>query len=194
MRLVTSVAAAALALLAAAQPAAADAAYEAFGTRGRAQDVKRTIDIVMRDNSYQPQRIQVRAGETVRFRVRNAGELLHEFNIGTAAMHQQHQREMQAMFESGMMSATSKDAMAGMDHSKMPGMNHGAMGHGGMSHGSMNHGSAPMRHDDPNAVLVDPGKTEEMVFKFTKATTLEFACNIPGHYESGMVGSVTFSR
>lgn len=163
-------------------PAVADSAYQAFGTRGRAQDVKRTIDVVMRDNSYQPQRIQVRAGETVRFRVRNAGELLHEFNIGTAAMHQQHQREMQAMFDSGMMSATSKDAMAGMDHSKMPGMNHGAMNHGAM------------RHDDPNAVLVDPGKTEEMIFKFTKAATLEFACNIPGHYESGMVGKVDFAR
>jgi uncharacterized cupredoxin-like copper-binding protein len=192
MRLVTSIAAAALAVVAVAAqtgPAAADSAYQAFGDRGRAQDAKRTVDIVMRDNSYQPQRIQVRAGETVRFRVRNTGELLHEFNIGTAVMHQQHQREMQAMFDSGMMSATSKDAMAGMDHSKMPGMNHGAMGHGGM-----NHGGAPMSHDDPNAVLVNPGKTEEMVFKFTKATELEFACNIPGHYESGMVGNVVFQR
>jgi uncharacterized cupredoxin-like copper-binding protein len=192
MRFATSFAATVLALTAVAaqiQPAAADSAYQAFGTRGRAQDVRRTVDIVMQDNTYQPQRIQVRAGETVRFRVRNAGELLHEFNIGTAAMHQQHQREMQAMFESGMMSATSKDAMAGMDHSKMPGMNHGAMGHGGM-----NHGAAPMRHDDPNAVLVNPGKTEEMIFKFTKAANLEFACNIPGHYEAGMVGNVVFQR
>ena len=192
MRLVTSVAAAALALLAVAGqtwPAAADQSYQEFGTLGRAQDVKRTIDIVMRDNSYQTQRIQVRAGETIRVRVRNAGELLHEFNIGTAAMHQQHQREMRAMFESGMMSATRKDAMAGMDHSSMPGMNHGAMGHGGM-----NHGGAAMRHDDPNAVLVNPGQTEEMIFKFTKAAELEFACNVPGHYESGMVGNVVFSR
>ncbi|MBC9175980.1 cupredoxin domain-containing protein [Pseudoroseomonas ludipueritiae] len=192
MRLATSIAAAALAAVAVAAqtlPAAADSAYQAFGDRGRAQEVKRTVDIVMRDNSYQPQRLQVRAGETVRFRVRNAGELLHEFNIGTAVMHQQHQREMQAMFDSGMMSATSKDAMAGMDHSKMPGMNHGAMGHGGM-----NHGGAPMSHDDPNAVLVNPGQTEEMVFQFTKATELEFACNVPGHYESGMVGNVVFQR
>jgi len=192
MRFATSFAATVLAVAAVVvqiQPAAADSAYQAFGTRGRAQDVKRTIDIVMRDNSYQPQRIQVRAGETIRFRVRNAGELLHEFNIGTAAMHQQHQREMQVMFESGMMSATSKDAMAGMGHSKMPGMNHSSMGHG-----SMNHGAAPMRHDDPNAVLVNPGQTEEMIFKFTKSAALEFACNVPGHYESGMMGNVVFSR
>jgi uncharacterized cupredoxin-like copper-binding protein len=192
MRLVTSTMAATLAIVAVAAqtgPAAADSAYQAFGDRGRAQDAKRAVDIVMRDNSYQPQRIQVRAGETVRFRVRNTGELLHEFNIGTAAMHQQHQREMQAMFDSGMMSATSKDAMAGMDHSKMLRMNHGATGHGGM-----NHGGAGISHDDPNAVLVNPGKTEEMIFKFTKTTELEFACNVPGHYESGMVGNVVFSR
>lgn len=170
-------------------PAVADSAYQAFGTRGRAQDVKRTIDVVMRDNSYQPQRIQVRAGETVRFRIRNAGELLHEFNIGTAAMHQQHQREMQAMFESGMMTATSMAPMANMDHSKMPNMDHSNMGHGNMGHGNM-----PMRHDDPNALLVEPGKTGEMIFKFTRPATLEFACNIPGHYESGMVGKVDFAR
>lgn len=170
-------------------PAVADSAYQAFGIRGRAQDVKRTIDVVMRDNSYQPQRIQVRAGETVRFRIRNAGELLHEFNIGTAAMHQQHQREMQAMFESGMMTATSMAPMANMDHSKMPNMDHSNMGHGNMGHGNM-----PMRHDDPNALLVEPGKTGEMIFKFTRPATLEFACNIPGHYESGMVGKVDFAR
>ncbi|MFC4168636.1 cupredoxin domain-containing protein [Teichococcus aestuarii] len=170
-------------------PAVADSAYQAFGTRGRAQDVKRTIDVVMRDNSYQPQRIQVRAGETVRFRIRNAGELLHEFNIGTAAMHQQHQREMRAMFESGMMTATSMAPMANMDHSKMPNMDHSNMGHGNMGHGNM-----PMRHDDPNALLVEPGKTGEMIFKFTRPATLEFACNIPGHYESGMVGKVDFAR
>lgn len=192
MRLVTSVVAAVLAVVAIAahtRPAAADRSYQEFGTRGSALDARRTVDIVMRDNSYQTQRIQVRAGETVRFRVRNAGEFLHEFSIGTAAMHQQHQREMQAMFESGMMSATRKDAMAGLAHSSMQGMNHGAMGHG-----SMNHGGAAMRHDDPNAVLVNPGQTEEMIFKFTKAADLEFACNIPGHYESGMVGNVVFSR
>ena len=33
-----------------------------------------------------------------------------------------------------------------------------------------------------------------MIFKFTKAAELEFACNVPGHYESGMVGNVVFSR
>lgn len=161
---------------AAATPAMASSAYEAFGARGRAQDVRRTIDVVMRDNTYEPQRIQVRAGETIRFRIRNEGQLLHEFNIGTAAMHVEHQREMQMMFDHGMMTATGLRETANMDHSRM------------------GHGSMPMRHDDPNAALVEPGKTGEIIFRFTRAADLEFACNVPGHYQAGMVGRVVFTR
>ena len=48
-----------------------------------------------------------------------------------------------------------------------------------------------MEHDDPNAKSVDPGKTAEMVWRFTKTGTFEFACLIPGHREAGMHGSVT---
>ena len=48
-----------------------------------------------------------------------------------------------------------------------------------------------MEHDDPNAKSVDPGKTAEMVWRFTKAGTFEFACLIPGHREAGMHGMVT---
>ncbi len=47
-----------------------------------------------------------------------------------------------------------------------------------------------MKHYDPNSVLIEPGATEELVWTFTNATGLEFACNIPGHYQSGMVGKV----
>lgn len=159
-----------------ASPAAADSAYQAFGARGRAQDVRRTIDVVMRDNAFAPQRIQIRAGETVRFRLRNEGQLLHEFNIGTAAMHVQHQRDMQMMFDHGMMTATAMTGTATMDHARM------------------RHGSMPMRHDDPNAILVEPGQAGELVFRFTRAAELEFACNVPGHYQAGMVGRVVFSR
>jgi len=66
-------------------------------------------------------------------------------------------------------------------------MDHGAMaGMAGMEHG--------MKHDDPNSVLVEPGKTAELTWTFTKATNLEFACNIPGHYQAGMVGKVTVSQ
>jgi uncharacterized cupredoxin-like copper-binding protein len=48
-----------------------------------------------------------------------------------------------------------------------------------------------MEHDDPNAKSVDPGKTAEIVWRFTKKGTFEFACLIPGHREAGMHGSVT---
>ena len=47
-----------------------------------------------------------------------------------------------------------------------------------------------MEHDDPNAISVDPGKTAEILWRFTKAGTFEFACLIPGHREAGMRGSV----
>ena len=47
-----------------------------------------------------------------------------------------------------------------------------------------------MEHDDPNAQSVDPGKTAEILWRFTKAGTFEFACLIPGHREAGMRGSV----
>ena len=47
-----------------------------------------------------------------------------------------------------------------------------------------------MEHDDPNAKSVDPGKTAEIVWRFTKAGTFEFACLIPGHREAGMHGVV----
>lgn len=47
-----------------------------------------------------------------------------------------------------------------------------------------------MEHDDPNAKSVDPGKTVEILWRFTKVGTFEFACLIPGHREAGMHGTV----
>ena len=47
-----------------------------------------------------------------------------------------------------------------------------------------------MEHDDPNSVRLAPGKTGEIIWKFTKSGTLTFACLIPGHYEAGMHGAV----
>ena len=48
-----------------------------------------------------------------------------------------------------------------------------------------------MEHADPNQLSVEPGKTGEMVWQFTKAGTFDFACLQPGHYEAGMRGTVT---
>ena len=51
-----------------------------------------------------------------------------------------------------------------------------------------------MEHADPNMVSVDPGKTGELVWQFTKAGTFDFACLQPGHFEAGMVGKVAVKR
>ena len=48
-----------------------------------------------------------------------------------------------------------------------------------------------MEHDDPNMVSLAPGKTGEIIWQFTKAGTVDFACLQPGHYEAGMKGAVT---
>jgi uncharacterized cupredoxin-like copper-binding protein len=47
-----------------------------------------------------------------------------------------------------------------------------------------------MEHDDPNAKRLAVGEHGEILWKFTKAGTFEFACLIPGHREAGMVGKV----
>ncbi|HVI28650.1 cupredoxin family protein [Hansschlegelia sp.] len=48
-----------------------------------------------------------------------------------------------------------------------------------------------MEHDDPNGRRLAPGKTGEIVWKFTRAGEFNFACLIPGHREAGMDGVVT---
>lgn len=47
-----------------------------------------------------------------------------------------------------------------------------------------------MKHDDPNAITLAPFKGGELLWKFTKAGTFEYACLIPGHREAGMHGVV----
>ena len=48
-----------------------------------------------------------------------------------------------------------------------------------------------MEHADANMVTVAPGKTGEIVWQFTKAGKIDFACLQPGHYDAGMKGAVT---
>lgn len=47
-----------------------------------------------------------------------------------------------------------------------------------------------MKHADPNAVLLKPGETKTLIWRFAKARNFEFGCNLPGHYEAGMKGSI----
>ncbi|PWK42409.1 copper-resistant cuproprotein CopI [Pseudomonas sp. OV226] len=148
-----------------------------FGQPAPAAKATRSVEVVMGDMSFSPKAIDIKAGETIRFVLVNKGQLLHEFNLGDAAMHAKHQQEMLQMQQSGMLAPI---AMKEMDHSAMAEMDHSS-GQG-------------MKHDDPNSVLVEPGKTAELTWTFTKATNLEFACNIPGHYQAGMVGKLTVSQ
>ena len=162
-------------LLALSSPAwAAPAHTYNFGQPAAAAKATRSVEVVMGDMSFTPKAIEIKAGETVRFVLLNKGQLLHEFNLGDAAMHAKHQQEMLEMQQNGMLTPTG---IKEMDHGSMAGMDHGAM-----------------KHNDPNSVLVEPGKTAELTWTFTKATSLEFACNIPGHYQAGMVGKLTVSQ
>ena len=55
-----------------------------WGIAGEARSVVRTIAITMTDAMrFTPDRIEVRQGETIRFRHRNTGKIMHEFVIGT---------------------------------------------------------------------------------------------------------------
>lgn len=56
-----------------------------WGIAGEAKQVRRTITLTMSDTMrFTPGRIEVRQGETVRLRVRNAGKMQHELVLGTA--------------------------------------------------------------------------------------------------------------
>ncbi|MCZ7176025.1 hypothetical protein NK362_24125, partial [Salmonella enterica] len=85
--------------------------------------------------------------------------------------HAAHQKEMASMFQNGTLTPTGSGKMTG------------SMGHsmGGMK-------MVGMEHNDPNSVLVEPGATKELIWTFNNSAGLQFACNVPGHYQSGMVG------
>ncbi|UXY14958.1 cupredoxin family protein [Chitiniphilus purpureus] len=119
----------------------------AVGKPGVAAKASRTVTVNMTDNMrYNPARIQVKQGETVRFVIRNSGKIKHEFVLGTQQELEEHYEQMKKFPE--------------------------------------------MEHADPNLVTLAPGKTGEVVWQFTKAGVVDFACLQPGHYEAGMKGQV----
>lgn len=48
-----------------------------------------------------------------------------------------------------------------------------------------------MRHDEPGGVRVEPGTTDRFGYTFARAGEILAGCHEPGHYEAGMVTSVT---
>ncbi len=120
----------------------------AIGQPGKTANVSRTINIDMTDNMrFSSADIAVKQGETIRFLVKNSGQIKHELVLGT-------QKELKEHYAMMM---------------KMPGM----------------------EHADANMVTVAPGKTGEVIWQFTKAGKVDFACLQPGHYDAGMKGLVT---
>ncbi len=121
------------------------------GKPGDPSRVSRVIDVEMSDAMrFSPAHFKVKRGETIKFVLRNTGQVKHEMVLGSMEELKEHAALMQ----------------------KFP----------------------DMEHADPNMVTVEPGKTGELVWRFTKAGTFDFACLQPGHFESGMVGKIAVKR
>ena len=140
-----------------------------IGSKGNVADVTRVIKVVMYDNYYEPSSFRIKEGETIKFEVENAGMLVHEFNIANKMMHMKHQPEMIKMAENGILLAFSIDKekmkkMAKMDKS--------------------------MGHSHSNSVLLEPKQKGDIIWKFDNAVNIEVACNVPGHYQAGMIAKV----
>jgi len=146
------VVAAAVASPANAGPGAAGHTHVTFnaGTPGDPKKPFRVIEMMATEGNgtmaFDPPRIEVFQGEQIKFVIKNAGELDHEFMLETFEANQKHAIEMQKNPE--------------------------------------------MEHDDPNGKRVVSKKQVELIWKFSKLGTFEYACLIPGHYEAGMKGVV----
>jgi uncharacterized cupredoxin-like copper-binding protein len=58
---------------------------------------------------------------------------------------------------------------------------------------AMQAGREPHHHDGGNAITVKPGATLQLAWRFTKPGNVEYDCNVPGHFEAGMTGTVAVS-
>ena len=140
-----------------------------IGEKGKLSEVSRTIEIKMYDNYYEPKEIKIKKGETIKFIVSNYGELVHEFNIATKAMHLKHQPEMMKMVENEILLVDRIDKKKMKELSKK---------------------DHSMSHSHSNSVLLEPNQSAELIWKFNTNADLEAACNVPGHYEAGMIAKI----
>lgn len=75
----------------------------AFGDPMAASDEARVIEISANDDfTFTPASISVTEGETVTFRVTNAGVIPHDFTLGDSATQDAHEAEMAEMADEGM--------------------------------------------------------------------------------------------
>ena len=140
-----------------------------IGSKGKESEVTRVVKVFMYDNYYEPSSFQIKAGETIKFEVENAGMLVHEFNIANKMMHMKHQPEMLKMVENEILLADSIDKKKMKKIAKM---------------------DKAMGHSHSNSVLLEPKQKGEIIWKFDNAVNIEVACNVPGHYQVGMIAKV----
>jgi uncharacterized cupredoxin-like copper-binding protein len=143
-----------------------------IGSKGEPNEVSKVIKVKMFDNYYEPNSFSIEAGETIKFEVENLGILVHEFNIANKMMHMKHQPEMLKMVENEILLATS------IDKEKMK---------------KMAKVDKSMGHSHNNSVLLEPKQKGEIFWKFTEAVNIEIACNVPGHYQAGMIAKVNIN-
>ena len=143
-----------------------------IGEPGHLNEVNRTIEIKMFDNYYEPNQIDIKKGETIKFVVKNMGELVHEFNIATKEMHIKHQPEMLKMVGMEILLGDRIDMKKMKEVAKT---------------------DKSMAHSHSNSVLLEPNKSEDLIWKFSKNAKLEVACNVPGHYQAGMIAKVNIN-
>ena len=142
---------------------------KAIGVKGNEKDVDRVITVLMYDNYYEPNQIKIKKNETIKFLLKNKGELVHEFNIATKAMHLKHQTEMMEMVENEIILGDKIDKIKMKEMAKK---------------------NPSMAHSHSNSVLLSPGESAELIWKFNNTLDIEAACNVPGHYEVGMITKI----
>ena len=146
------------------------AAMKMIGEKGDPAEVSKVIIVKMYDNYYEPNKFEIKKNQTIKFIVYNYGELVHEFNIATKAMHMKHQPEMTKMVENEILFADRIDKKKMKELSKK---------------------DHSMSHSHSNSVLLEPNQRGEIIWKFNTDAELEAACNVPGHYQSGMIAKIT---
>ncbi|MDC0856116.1 cupredoxin domain-containing protein [Candidatus Pelagibacter sp.] len=140
-----------------------------MGEEGDPAEVSKVIIVKMYDNYYEPSKFEIKKNQTIKFIVYNYGELVHEFNIATKEMHFKHQPEMMKMAENEILLADRIDKKKMKELSKK---------------------DHSMSHSHSNSVLLEPNQSAEIIWKFNTDADLEAACNVPGHYEAGMIAKI----
>ena len=141
-----------------------------IGEKGNPADVSKVITVKMYDNYYEPSKFEIKKNQTIKFIVYNYGEFVHEFNIATKKMHLKHQPEMMKMVENEILLANRIDKKKMKELSKK---------------------DHSMSHSHSNSVLLEPNQRGEIIWKFNTDAKLEAACNVPGHYQSGMIAKIS---